>query len=273
MKKASLVAAALIAQVVLSGAALAVDKQCTRIEATGAGGCRGTDGPDILVGNNIPDEETFLGLEGDDKIRGLGGPDEVLGNEGDDALYGGDGHDELWGGEGDDDLRAGDSPPPNFQPDEYLFEKEWGKDRVFDASNPGGPPPNNKITMYQIRDDMVVNMTSSATRSEVRTVDGADTVNWSGNVFREFVAFYLFSGAPDWTITGNGSPNVIRANGAASDIRALAGDDTVAVFDNDGNGGVDADDGDDRVNCGPGNDTVTANPGDILINCENEQIW
>ena len=261
-----------VALVALSRVAWAVTKQCTQIESTGAGGCEGTNESDVLLGNNVSSEEFFVGKAGDDTIRGFGGLDDVRGGDGNDALYGGDGHDELWGGNGTDELRAGDSPSANFQPDEYLFDDGWGKDRIFDTKPLGGQAPNNLITMYQLKDNIVVNMTSSATRSEVRTVDGSDTINWDGNVFQEFRAFYLFSGDPEWTITGNSSSNDIRANGAASDIRALEGDDTVSVFDSDGNGGDNADDADDRVDCGPGNDTVSANPGDVLIDCENQRI-
>jgi hypothetical protein len=56
----------------------------------------GTDGPDILIGDN-----------NGDTIFGLGGDDQLVGGTGDDTLDGGTGHDILSGGAGHDILTGG----------------------------------------------------------------------------------------------------------------------------------------------------------------------
>lgn len=55
---------------------------------------KGTEGPDVIVGNSAPGEEIF----------GKGGADLICGGDGNDRIYGGDGPDELRGEAGSDRL-------------------------------------------------------------------------------------------------------------------------------------------------------------------------
>jgi Ca2+-binding RTX toxin-like protein len=66
--------------------------------------CRGTSGPDRIIGTRRSD--VILGLEGDDYVNGRGGDNRVFGGPGNDRLIGGKGDDQFFGQEGDDDLRG-----------------------------------------------------------------------------------------------------------------------------------------------------------------------
>ncbi|HRC27524.1 MAG TPA: right-handed parallel beta-helix repeat-containing protein, partial [Alphaproteobacteria bacterium] len=65
----------------------------------------GTEGSDLLVGNN--GDDTMYGQDGNDTLVGNRGNDVLKGRDDNDTLQGGDGSDELYGGQNDDRLEGG----------------------------------------------------------------------------------------------------------------------------------------------------------------------
>jgi len=81
----------------LSGVVLAVTKHCNH-------NCKGTNGPDYLIGSGSANTlsglgggDTLKGLRRGDVLNGAGGDDDLFGGAGDDSIYGGIGHDVLHG--------------------------------------------------------------------------------------------------------------------------------------------------------------------------------
>jgi len=96
----------------------------------------GGEGNDYIDGQSGNDN--LYGDEGNDEIYGDLGDDLLEGGAGQDHLYGGDGsfsihdgNDSLKGGEGDDILEGGTGN------DTYLFDGDFGFDRVIDADSKG----------------------------------------------------------------------------------------------------------------------------------------
>jgi hypothetical protein len=89
----------------LSGLVLAVTKNCNH-------NCKGTNGPDSLIGSNSKNKlhalggaDVVKGLRGTDWLYGEGGTDELSGGPGVDGIYGGTGYDWLNGKKGSDYLK------------------------------------------------------------------------------------------------------------------------------------------------------------------------
>jgi Ca2+-binding RTX toxin-like protein len=82
----------------------------------------GTPGDDVLVGDQSgePEQDTIIGLAGDDEIFGERQADTLDGRRGNDTLVGRPGHDVLRGKQGDDDLTGGpDTTKGPRRTDEY----------------------------------------------------------------------------------------------------------------------------------------------------------
>ncbi len=77
----------------------------------------GGDGDDTLNLSASSNNETLLGMVGDDRLTGGSGEDALFGHEGMDTLSGGGGNDTLTGGSGDDT---------------FSFDPDFGKDVITD---------------------------------------------------------------------------------------------------------------------------------------------
>lgn len=95
----------------------------------GADVLHGDDGRDRLVGG--VGDDTVLGGTGDDRLFGGTEQDVILGGEGNDTIQGQGGFDRIDGGPGNDVMRGG------FNADTFIFEGEFGMDRIadFEADN------------------------------------------------------------------------------------------------------------------------------------------
>lgn len=249
----------LVVTVVLAltaGVALAVTKQCSD-EFSYV--CRGTQGDDTLLGTNSGADD-IEGLGGGDRLEGRGGVDSLFGGGGDDTLLGGYGSDGLRPMSGNDALFGGPGPSG----DTYAFDRGWDRDTIVDGAQRENDPNTIRIIPF-VTSDLVINLVPSGSRSEIRTRDGANTVNWSATTKMQDV---WNEGQGDDVILGNNAANFIQsenfgqADGGADKVYAMGGGDLVAVADNAG---------DDFVDCGEGNDRVLYNPGDTFRNCEIQE--
>jgi autotransporter-associated beta strand protein len=66
----------------------------------------GTGGPDVLIGDDNPND--LSGFGGNDRIEGRGGNDTLDGGDDNDVVLGEGGNDQISGGNGDDILNGGD---------------------------------------------------------------------------------------------------------------------------------------------------------------------
>ena len=235
-----------------AGVALAVTKQCNdEYDYV----CRGTQGADTLLGTN--DSDDIRGLGGDDKLEGRGEPDALLGGGGGDSLLGGYGSDYLSGDAGNDALFGG------IGGDLYVFTGGWDRDTIVDGAQAENDP--NQVSVNQsVTSGVAVNLVPSASRSEIRTLDGGNTVNWT---YKTIVRDVRLEGRGDDLVSGNNAGNFIDGEGSgastgADKVYASGGSDLVSVADGDG---------DDFVDCGEGDDTVYYSPGDELRNCEVQE--
>jgi hypothetical protein len=94
-----ILAMTLLGVMVLSGAALAATKTCSKNP------CVGTNGADRLKGTDAKNE--IRGLGGPDYIAGKQSADDLYGNRGQDEVRAGNGRDRVFGGRGRDALYGG----------------------------------------------------------------------------------------------------------------------------------------------------------------------
>jgi Ca2+-binding RTX toxin-like protein len=86
----------------------------------------GGNGQDILLG--LGGNDTLIGGMNDDSVNAGNGNDSIDGNEGNDTVKGGGGNDTIKGGDDDDTLYG------NSGSDIFVFDPEWGNDRIEDFS-------------------------------------------------------------------------------------------------------------------------------------------
>ena len=97
----------------LAAAAKCNGATCT-IECTGPGPCHGTDGDDVLCGDEsaqtifaLDGNDIVCAGDGDDIVYGVNGDDDLAGEGGSDTSFGQGGNDSIAGGAGDDYLQGG----------------------------------------------------------------------------------------------------------------------------------------------------------------------
>jgi Ca2+-binding RTX toxin-like protein len=242
------------ALLVSSGMALAAAITC-QIGAD----CLGTKNADTLEGT--AERDYIYARGGGDTLRGLGEFDELYGQSGADKVFGGPGNDSLIGGSGQDTLSGGGGI------DLYYFGPAWGEDSINEGARltygvafDGGSFFHGTNVTESVTDGLTIRFVPGA-GPEVKTGDGANTVNWESNVIR-----FAVGGAGDDEITGNNLGNVIVGRGGDDTIRGAGGDDEVDVAD--GSDGDVVDCGEDLIG-GPDNDGVHYDLGDVVSsNCE-----
>ena len=110
------------------------------------------------------------GLVGDDQdnaISGGKGNDVLRGNAGADVLKGEDGKDTLTGGLGDDELLGG------AKDDTYIFEDNWGRDKVVEEADKGTDTLDFKAVTHDLTFDIKPNGTGDGKGIQVSpTIDG-----------------------------------------------------------------------------------------------------
>ena len=226
------VLAAVVAVVVGSGTALALNVNCpNRTDGT----CVGTSGADVMTGTDARDR--IFAQAGADTLRGRGGDDDLAGMAGKDTSEGGAGND--W----------------------YLFgEAGWGVDSLVDTQgtwNSSTGDFGNLVYFFPEANNgaITINLTPT-TGPEVKK--GTNTVNWNDTVISS-----VFLGGTNGgdRVTGNTGRNWLGATSGGTTISAAGGNDQVEV-----NAGGAA----DTVNCGPGTqDVVFYDAGvDTVTGCE-----
>jgi len=245
-RTALLLASTALAVLLASGVALALNTiNCD------TSFCSGTKRPDLMKGSG--GENSMFGRGGGDTLKGFGKIDDLQGQGGNDRILGGPGSDSLQPGLGDDTLNGGDGA------DRYFFlDSNWGNDTIAD------PTTNNLVSLQFLPGStgpVTTRLTSDPALPEVTKSDGTSTINWDGDVVRDFVG-----SRNDDTVAGNDDSNYIGDGefGDTDNITGAGGDDEIDVRDGAG---------DDTVSCGGGTDTVHFDQGDVLIvqgDCESQ---
>jgi Ca2+-binding RTX toxin-like protein len=183
---------------------------------------------DHITGNG--NNNNLSGTPFDDWIEGLGGADVLSGLAGDDLLSGGAGNDTMFGGAGNDWL-LGDAGNDTLSGDAGIDTLQGGAG-------------NDTYLVDEIIDQI---------SEDAGAAGGNDTVQTTLNAYTlpANVEILTFTGAGNFTGTGNAIANTINGAGGNDLLSGLGGDDTL-----NGNAGADTLDG------GAGNDGLTGGAGD-----------
>ncbi|MEI3650784.1 MAG: bluetail domain-containing putative surface protein [Dolichospermum lemmermannii FEM_B0920] len=190
----------------------------------------GTDGNDILHGENTPDtiygkkgNDLLFGEDGNDTLSGDDGEDMLYGGTGNDYLYGGAGNDYLYGDDGDDVLDGGTGNDHLYggkNDDTYIVDSTT--DTIIENANEGTDTIQSSVT-YTI---------AALANVENLTLTGTTAINGTGN-------------AANNVITGNTGNNILDGGAGNDYLNGLGGNDTLI-------GGL----GNDTLNGGWGEDTA-----------------
>ena len=180
--------------------------------------------------NNLsgtPFDDWIQGLGAADVLSGLAGNDLLDGGAAADTMFGGTGNDRLLGGAGNDTL-SGDAGSDTLEGgvgnDTYLVDDAL--DRIIEAAGAGTDTVQTILASFTLPDNV-----------EVLT----------------------YTGAGNFTGTGNGTGNTINGAGGADLLSGLGGDDT--LNGNVGNDTLDGGEGNDALNGGADNDSLLGGAG------------
>jgi Ca2+-binding RTX toxin-like protein len=219
----------------------------------------GSAGGDLLIAGNQPDEQgeivdKLYGGRGADELHADSDDDWTWGGRGNDTLYGSEFHDLMVGGPGNDRLLGGKKVDLYYL--RFGGAADWGHDFIVNKSGFG----DVLILPYTRKNpqDILVNLTPSPDRPEVKLVGGGATINWRGNAIRQ-----VNDGRGDDTIRGNDEKNWIDIHKGLDRVFAGGGDDYISALD--GNEGDT-----DKIDCGPGDKDRVKHyaEDDVAANCE-----
>jgi Ca2+-binding RTX toxin-like protein len=213
----------------------------------------GTDGDDVLDGNNGQD----------DTLRGLGGNDVLNGLSGNDVLDGGTGNDILNGGTDND---------------EYIFQRGDGQDVINESSGVDTITFAADITASDIQIGRDINSLVLTIADTGDSLTITDYIVNSSQRVEQFVftdgsqlpdeqsiidsLVNVFGTSGDDVINGSEGFETINGLGGNDVINALGGEDT--LIGGTGNDILNGGQGDDLLQGDSGDDTYQINPGDGL---------
>lgn len=231
----------------------------TIIAAPGQVAVNGTNGDDVIVGNEL--DNLIDAKRGDDTVCSLGGDDSVNGGAGNDTILGGKGSDSIRGGPGDD-LLMGQGGGDTFRdgPGNDIVIGGPGNDVLIDDTGSdvfkGGPGGADMIDARMAPSGVEIDLgKGKVTRSRalMATVSGVERAR--GSKFDDVIigngARNLLKGAAGKDrIDGRGHNDVLVGGPGDDTLLGRAGDDRLI-------GGT----GDDSLNGGPGTDVLKGGPG------------
>lgn len=188
-----------------------------------------TNGNDVIYGNNSSDE-TFWGLDGNDRLESRGGDDTLYGGDGDDYIRPGSGLDVSYGGADTDYLE--------------LYND--------------GLVANSRLRLTEA--GTIQYSTDSTDGVDGTWIDGYNA-NGGINLAYEFEGFGASNSSE--ALYGNSQANVLNGHSGDDTINGFDGDDTIrggngadTIYGGDGNDIIYGDRDDDVIDAGAGDDTV-----------------
>jgi Ca2+-binding RTX toxin-like protein len=231
------------------------------------------DGARLTNGDMTRMALTQVGTAGNDTLNGIDGyTDTLVGMGGDDILNGMSGDDVLDGGAGNDILNGG------IGNDEYIFNRSYGTDVIFDPDGIDTVTFAAGITAVDIEIGRMVNSLKLTIRDTGDSLIISDYLLNPAQRIEQFV-FQDNSRLPDAqtlidsliNITGTNGDDVLNGSDGFETIRGLDGNDVINGFGwgdilsgGAGNDTLYGGSGDDTLQGEAGNDVYVINTGDGL---------
>ncbi|MCB1493491.1 MAG: hypothetical protein KDJ77_17135, partial [Rhodobiaceae bacterium] len=112
----------------------------------------GNAGGDTFDGSGSTDALSLYGRNGQDTLLGGSGNDRLYGDNNDTAAG-----DIINGGEGNDYLRGGTNTAGWAERDQFMFDDDWGNDRIFDFADNGAEKIDfNTVAGITQRSDLTI---------------------------------------------------------------------------------------------------------------------
>ncbi|MCB1492023.1 MAG: hypothetical protein KDJ77_09540, partial [Rhodobiaceae bacterium] len=163
----------LVQQLASATVGVTVDMAASNVEVA-----YGNLNDDTFDGSSSTDALSLYGRNGQDVLTGGTGNDRLFGDNNDAAAG-----DTLNGGQGNDFLRGGENGAGGFaERDQFLFDADWGNDRIFDFANNGAEKIDfSSIAGITQRSDLTITdvTDASGTYANISYTDGG---GWTGTI-------------------------------------------------------------------------------------------
>ncbi|MCB1490725.1 MAG: hypothetical protein KDJ77_02810 [Rhodobiaceae bacterium] len=138
----------------------------------------GNRNDDTFDGSSSTDDLALYGRQGQDTLIGGSGNDRLFGDNNDTAAG-----DVLNGGKGNDFLLGGENGAGGFaERDQFVFDAEWGNDRIFDFADNGAEKIDfSSVAGIDERSDLSFSDVSDASGSYA-LISYADAAGWTGTI-------------------------------------------------------------------------------------------